>query len=294
MAKMKLSLSGRIGEHSHIKDKTAIGFEDLAQLASEIGYEALCIRPSQATVDTADEEIRHMRQILDRYNLQASMVLLGGAVAANTADSGQSLRAFDRQLDVTDMLGARMIRVGVNSEEDVRWAQQAADQARERGVSLVHFTHSFSPFETVDQCLEMMARINRPNFGLAVEPANLLQCALRDCMPRLFLSNHRYKDYGPEAMRRLGPHVFSVQVQNLRLTKEGSYSIQTHSGTVHYERLIVGEQGGIDFDRFFKGLNAIDFDGFVTSHQPAMEGMSVRELAQTVFDGIGKYRFQSP
>lgn len=279
MAKMKLSLSGRIGEHSHIKDKTAIGFEDLAQLASEIGYEALCIRPSQASVDTADEEIRHMRQVMDRYNLQASMVLLGGAVAANTADSGQALRAFGRQLDVTDMLGARMIRVGVNTEEDVRWAQQAADQARERGVSLVHFTHSYSPFETVDQCLEMMARINRPNFGLAVEPANLLQCG---------------EDYGPEAMRRLGPHVFSAQVQNQRLTKEGGYGIQTHSGTVHYERLIVGEEGGIDFDRFFKGLDAIGFDGFVTSHQPAMEGMSVRELAQTVFDGIRKYNFQSP
>ena len=109
-----------------------------------------------------------------------------------------------------------------------------AAQAKSLGIELVGFC---------DVIGEAGARINRPNFGLAVEPANLLQCG---------------EDYGPEAMRRLGPHVFIVQVQNLRLTKEGSDSIQTHSGVVRYERLIVGEQVGIDFDRFFKGLNAID------------------------------------
>jgi sugar phosphate isomerase/epimerase len=173
---MKLSLSGRIAEEEHIKDGTAISFADLAQLASEIGFQALCIRPSQVTVETPDEEIRCLRQILDTYGLQSSMVCLHTAIAANMSEAGQSLRDFGRDIDVAEMLGSRLIRITIKTEADVSWAQRAADQAQERGMRLVHLTHTNSPFETIEQCLEMTARINRPNFGLTVEPANLLLC----------------------------------------------------------------------------------------------------------------------
>jgi sugar phosphate isomerase/epimerase len=260
-----------MAEEEHIKDRTAIGFEDLAQLASEIGYQALCIRPSQVTVETPDEEIRHMRQILDSYNLQASMVCLRGAIAANTPDSSRLLRHFERDLEVAERLGSRLIRISIRTEEDVRWAQRAADQAQERGICLVHQTHTNSPFETIEQCLEMVARIQRPNFGLVVEPANLLLGG---------------QDYGPEAIQRLGPYIFNVYIQNLRLVEEGGQSIQTNRGIVHYERLRVGEEGGIDFARFFQGLKSIRYEGFVTSHQPSVAGIDVRKLAQYVFDQL--------
>ena len=273
---MKLSLSARIAEQAHIKDRTAVSFEDLARLASEIGYRALCIRPSLVTVETPDEEIRRMRTIMDCHGLQASMASPRRETAASTPDSGQPLRDLSRDVEVADLLGARLIRISIKTEEDARWAQRAADQARERDISLVQQTHTHSPCETIDQCLEVVARISRPNFGLCVEPANLLLCG---------------QDYGPEAIQRLGPHIFNVYVQNLRMDEEGSSHIKTNRGIVRYERLIVGEEGavgkrGIDFDRFFQGLKSIQYDGFVTSHQPCVEGMGVPELARFVHDRL--------
>ena len=85
---MKLSLSARIAEEEHIKDTTAISFEELANVARDTGFSGLCIRPSQATVDTPKEVIQEMRAVLDRYNLAASMVTLDPIIATNTAEAG--------------------------------------------------------------------------------------------------------------------------------------------------------------------------------------------------------------
>ncbi len=274
---MNLSLSARIAELEHIKDQPAVGFEELAQLASEIGYEALCIRSAQVTLDTPDDDIEQARQVLDHYGLQASMVCPGAGVSANTADSSQALRNIGRHLDVTGLLGSKLLRVSVMREDDVIWAQRAADQARERGIRLVQMTHTECPFETVDDCLEMLTRIDRPDdFGLCVEPANLLVCG---------------DDYGPDALRRISPHIFNVYVQNVRIDETGSSSVVTNAGIVRYQRLIVGEetpeaQAGVDFDRFFEGLKSIQYAGFVTCHQPLVEGTSVSELAQFVYDHL--------
>ena len=271
---MKLSVSARIGEDAHIKDRTNISFEDLAILAGDIGYRGLCIRPSQVTVNTPDEEIQGMRAILDQHGLRASMVTLDPVIAANTPDAGQPLRSIGRHLEIAEALGADLIRIAIKNDAHVEWARRACDQAHEHGMRLVHQTHTDSPFETIDQCLEMVKRIDRPNFGLTVEPANLVECG---------------QSYGPEAIGRLGPHVLNVYVQNVRLSETGSSSIATTSGTVYYERLIVGEEGGIDFELFFAGLKSINYDGFVTTHQPAMEGKSTRELAQFMFDRLARF-----
>ena len=176
-----------------------------------------------------------------------------------------------RDVDIADALGAQLVRIAIRTDEDVGWARRAADQARERGIRLVHQTHTNSPFETVDQCLEMVARVGRPNFGLTVEPANLLLCG---------------QDYGAETIKRLGPSILNVYVQNLMPAEDGEDAIRTSQGLVRYRRLIVGEPGGIDFDRFFEGLRSIGYDGFVTAHQPAVQDMSTRELAQFVFERL--------
>lgn len=271
---MKLSLSARIAEQAHVKHTTAVSFVELAQVAAEVGYQALCIRPSQVTTETPNEQIQQMRQILDRYSLQASMACVRTSTAANAPDAGQPLRGFDRDIEIAHMLGAGLIRIGIKTDEDIVWAQRAADQARERGISLVHLTHTNSPFESIDGCLEMVARIDRPNFGLTVEPANLALCG---------------QEYGPEAMMRLGPHILNVYVQNLRVDEGGDEAILTNRGIVRYERLTVGEQGGIDLDTFFRGLKSVHYEGFVTSHQPSVEGTTVRDLAQYVYDRLFEF-----
>ena len=125
------------------------------------------------------------------------------------------------------------------------------------------------------KCFQRTRRACRQiQLGLSVEPANLVLCG---------------QSYGPEAIGRLGPHVLNVYVQNVRLTETGSSSIVTNSGTMYYERLVVGEEGGIDFELFLAGLRSINYDGFVTTHQSAMEGKSTRELAQFMFDRLARF-----
>lgn len=271
---MKLSLSGRIVEDATVKDITLLSFAELARIAAEIGYQALCIRPSQVTVNTTDTEIRHMRAILEDNGLVASMVCLDPVIAANTPDAGRPLHQIERHLAIAEILGAPLVRVGMKTTAEIPWAQRAADQAQERGIRLVHQTHTESPFESIDECLELLSRINRPNFGLTIEPANLVLCQ---------------QDYGPETLPRLAPYIYNVYVQNLRLNPDGANTIRTTRGIVRYDRLAVGEAGGIDFDRFFEGLSAAGYDRYITSHQPAIPGRETRKLAQAIFDYLSEY-----
>jgi sugar phosphate isomerase/epimerase len=268
---MKLSLSGRIAEPEHIKDQCAVSFAELTQLASEIGFTALCIRPTQIPAHASEEELKQMRQLLDQHHLAASMVSLHTAITANAENTQEFQRHFARDLEVATRLGAELMRISIKSAADIPWVQRAADRAAERGIRLTQQTHTSTPFETVAGSLEMVTRIARPNLGLIIEPANLLLCG---------------EEYGPHTINQLAPYIFNVFVQNLRLDEAGSQQIRTNRGVVRYERLLVGEEGGVDFARFFAGLKAIDYDGFVTSHQPLMATMGVRELAQFVYEKL--------
>jgi sugar phosphate isomerase/epimerase len=262
---MKLSLSARIAEEEHRKDTTAISFEELANLAHDTGFSGLCIRPSQATVDTPKEVIQEMRAVLDRYNLKASMVTLDPIIATNTAEAGRPQREIGRHLDYAEILGAALIRIAIKNDEDVKWTRTACDEAAERKIMLLQQTHTDSPAETIDGCLDLVKRIDHPSFGLTVEPGNLVLGG---------------EEYGPAEIKRLAPHVINVYLQNLRPSATGEGSVPTNRGEAHYERLVVGEEGGIDAERFFSGLKAIGYDGFVTTHQPSMSDRSARELAE--------------
>ena len=107
------------------------------------------------------------------------------------------LRDLEPTLKRANALGADLIRVGVKSQDDIVWAQRAADEAREFGIRLAQQTHTATPFETAAGCKEMIERIGRPNFGLILEPANFALCE---------------EDYGPAALAPLGPSVFNVYV----------------------------------------------------------------------------------
>ena len=58
---MKLALSGRIAEAEHVKE-AAVDFAELARLAAQIGYDALCLRPAQAAIGTPDSRLQAMRE----------------------------------------------------------------------------------------------------------------------------------------------------------------------------------------------------------------------------------------
>ena len=125
-------------------------------------------------------------------------------------------------------------------------------------------------FETVDGIVSTLEKIDRPNFRLIYEPANLEECG---------------QDYGLASAQRLAPWIDNVYLQNQRLHANGAVTLETWCrGPVYFDLLQVHESGGVDFDAVFAALRAIGYEGNVTVHQSAPEGCSPTESARVTAD----------
>ena len=270
---MQLSLSGRIVEAEHIKTDASLQFAEFVELTARVGFHAVCVRSTHLNSATPIERAHEMRALLDSYGLVASMVMLDKRVASQGSDpkANAPLANISPMLERAAAIGSSMIRVAVKGAEDVTLAQRAADEAREHGIRLAHQNHTSTPFETVADCVEILDRIDRPNFGLIAEPANFMLCG---------------EDYGAETLKPLADAIFNVYVQNLRVSDSGSATIETNRGAVRYERLVIGDAGGVDLARFCDGLRALGYAGFITSNQPASEGFTAEELIQRVYAAL--------
>ena len=267
---MKLSLSVRVAESFSDKTRATMGFEALAGLAKEVGYRAVCMRASQAGVQTPAERLREMRGTLDGMGLTVSMVTGDFAIPQNSEQGPGALRDIGPHLDVAEAFGATLIRVCMKRDEDVVWAQRAADEARERGIRLAHQCHTASLFETVEGALDALRRVGRPNFGLIYEPANLDLCG---------------QDYGPETIRRFAPHLFNVYVQNHRRRPGGQSAVRTWvQGEVRVDLIRLQDGGGIGFSGVFEGLRAVGYDGYVTVHQAFAGLLGAEEAARQSYE----------
>jgi sugar phosphate isomerase/epimerase len=180
------------------------------------------------------------------------------------------LRNITPYLDLAEAFQSSLIRVCMKKDEDIEWAQKAADEAKERGIRLAHQAHDASMFETVDGSLEVLKKVGRENFGLIYEPANWM---IAD------------EDYGPSSIERIRDYIFNVYVQNHLITPDGSASVNTwKKGPVRLNHIGLWEQGGVRFEEVFEALRAIGYEDYVTVHQ-AFEGvMSVDEAAKKSAD----------
>lgn len=249
---MKLSLSVRVAESFNNKRVIDIALADLARIARNAGYRALCMRASMVGIHSPDGQAREIGQTLDGFGLNVSMVTGDFAVPENSAEGPGCLRNITPHLDLAETLRCDLIRICMKTEADVPCAQKAADEARERSIRLAHQSHTRSLFETVDGSLEILKKVARPNFGLIYEPANLALCG---------------EDYGPEALRAFAPHLFNVYLQNHVPDPDGAKPMETWAqGTIMSTLRPLDSPGGIDFGAVFRGLKAIDYDGYVTLH----------------------------
>jgi sugar phosphate isomerase/epimerase len=153
------------------------------------------------------------------------------------------------------VLKAPLIRVALKTQADIAAAQQAADIAAASGIKLVHQCHTLSLFETVDGIVDTLQKIDRPNFGLIFEPANLELCG---------------QSYGLSTLERLAPWIFNVYLQNQKLHDAGAVTLQTWCrGPVSFDIIPIHKAGGIAFESVFAGLKEIGYEGTVTVHQSA-------------------------
>lgn len=263
---MILSLSVRVAEGFHSKEKASISLEPLAKLAAASGYSALCMRASQVGVHSPKTAVEEAAEIIRRHGLAVTMITGDFDTVYNNNAAPNSLRRIRPYLDLAEALKAPLIRVALKKEEDIPWAQRAADEAAEFGVKLVHQCHTQSLFETVDGIERTLQRIGRPNFGLVYEPANLELCA---------------QNYGPGTVRRLAPWIFNVYLQNQVLKPDGKTTLTTWCrGAVPFDLIPIHRPGGIAFVSVFEGLAAIGYGGPITVHQAQIEGEPVEVSAK--------------
>ena len=96
-------------------------------------------------------------------------------VPLNNEQGPDGLRNITPYLDLTELLGADLIRIAMKVEDDILWAQRAADEAAERGIRLAHQSHTQSLFETVDGSVDVLKRVGRTRIsGLSTNLLTLI------------------------------------------------------------------------------------------------------------------------
>ena len=262
---MLLSLSVRIAEEFHSKEEASMPLGDLARLAKRCGYGALCMRASQVGVHSPPEAVEEAAGCLAETGLAVSMVTGDFDTVYNNEKGPSALTNITPYLDLAKRLGAPRIRVALKQESDIAHARRAADEAAEHGIQLVHQCHTLSLFETVESIERTLLAIDRPNFGLVYEPANLEICG---------------QDYGRATIERLAKWIFNVYLQNQLLKPDGALMLPTWcTGDVSFDLIPIHAPGGVDFGWVFAGLKAVGYDGAVTVHQSAQPGETPEESA---------------
>ena len=270
---MKLSLSVRVAESFSNKRESTIPLEDLARIAADAGYDALCMRASVVGVHSAAGRAARVRRTVAEQGLTISMITADFPVPENSAEGPLSLRGITPSLDLAEALGADLIRICMKTEEDIVHAQRAADEARERGIRLAHQSHTRSLFETVDGSVAVLKAVGRPNFGIIYEPANLALCG---------------QAYGEATLRAFQPWLFNVYMQNHTPEPDGLQPMETWTrGTVMSTLRPLDAPGGIDFGAIFEGLRAIGYNGSVTMHQAFGGDMTPEEATRRTAAFLG-------
>ena len=259
---MYLSVSVRIVEAT-CKTKLNVPAEEFIEIVKQGGASAICMRASGAGVEASPEQLQTLASKIASANLPVTMVTADYDIPLNNAEGPNSLRNIRPSLDVAEAFDCDLIRVCMKNETDIAFARQAAELAAERGIRLAHQCHTSSLFEEVDQILDVLKEIDRDNFGIIYEPANLLLNG---------------QDYGVETLQRLAPHIMNVYVQNHRLDPKGPEVLDTYCrGPVRFHHLYLWETGGVDFTQVFQGLRDIEYVGSFTIHQA--QGIETLEAA---------------
>ncbi len=244
-----------------------MSLSELCDLAVEAGYEAICMRASQIGVHSPPDAVAAARETIRARNLSVTMVTGDFDIVYNNDRGPNCLTRITPYLNLAEALDARLVRVCIKTDRDIASACRAADEAAERDISLVHQCHVQSLFETVDEIEKRLKQINRANFGLIFEAANLEECR---------------QNYGPATIARLAPWIRNVYLQNQRLNPNGAVTLDTWThGPISFDIINIPDAGGIDFSIVFDGFKQAGYDGIITVHQSAPEDGSSPTLAAT-------------
>jgi len=246
-APMKLSLSCRMVETRN-SQPSPMPYDQFLSLVKGAGYDALCLRASQAGISTPLDRLYEMGRLTKEAGLRVSMVTPDFPVPANTDHAPDCLRHITPYLDVAEIFGCDMIRVGMKKDEDIVWAQRAADEAKERKIRLVHHGELRTMFATFDESMRTLKAVKRSNFGYVHDEAQWM----------VNTKGYRADQMG-QRIRAIAPWLWNVYVKNQGADKTGCEC----GGD---PELKLDDRAGVDFARMFDSLYAVHYTGPITVH----------------------------
>ena len=260
-APMKLSLSTRNveGERSQTEIKTSKTFEEFLPIAKQSGYDAISVRASLGGKQLPLDRLYAVSALTKAAGLKVSMVTPDFPVPINNDRAPECLRNITPYLNVAEIFACDQVRIGMKKEDDIVWAQRAADEAKERKIRLVHHAESNTLFATFDITMQTLKKVNRRNLGFLYDECQWMV---------------NTKDYRPEQMvsniKAVSPWLWNVYVKN----QVGG------PGPINRPEIKLDDNRGVDFAKMFEGLKAIHYTGYVTVHESNAPYASAEEAAQ--------------
>ena len=151
------------------------------------------------------------------------------------------------------------------------------DEAKERNLKLLQQTHWGTLAETLDETVKLIKTVNRQNFGITFEPANLMACG---------------SDFNKNALSQLLPFTENFYFQNIILDKKGKHLFPTiHKGDVRVKYVSLDNSKGINVFSFLDFLREKNYDKWFTVHQPLLEDQTVESAIENASKLFLEYKF---
>tara|TARA_B100000242_G_scaffold78468_1_gene51669 strand:+ start:87 stop:911 length:825 start_codon:yes stop_codon:yes gene_type:complete len=274
---MKISISSRITEQSDNKEKSFLSLDNFIKLASKNKFDGVSLRPSMISNDSSEYLVNQAQKLFNVNNMKVSMITSNIHVAKNDELASDILRNITPSLDLAEKLKTSLIRIMIKNSDDIFYARKALDEAKERNLKLLQQTHWGTLAETLDETVTLIKTINRKNFGITFEPANLMACG---------------SDFNKNALNQLLPHIENFYFQNIILDKKGKHVFPTiHNGDVRVKYISLDNSKGINIFSFLDFLREKKYDKWFTIHQPLLKDQTVEIAIKNASKLFLQYKF---
>ena len=258
---MKISISSRITEQSNNKEKSFLSLDSFIKLASKNKFDGISLRPSMISTHSSKYLVNQAQELFKVNNMKVSMITSNIHLAKNDELASDILKNITPTLDLAEKLKTSLIRIMIKNSDDIFYAKKALDEAKERNLKLLQQTHWGTLAETLDETVTLIKTINRQNFGITFEPANLMACG---------------SDFNNNALNQLLPHTENFYFQNIILDKKGKHIFPTtHNGDVKVKYVSLDNSKGLNVFSFLDFLKEKKYDKWFTIHQPLLENQTV-------------------
>lgn len=234
------------------------------KIANELGYEGIEIwgREPHISPDTTLERIHEYRDLAASYGLTIVNVAgyLGQFSVISDVDCEKNIEELKKFVVVLNELGCPMLRIwtgGPNSfmaqdyhfSKAAFWMAKACEVAADADIKLAIEIHNNYLVESADDAIKFWNMVGADNLGFIHDAGNM------------YISDY---DYGIDSLRILGKHLFHVHIKSEARVPEGTpgafKSFNRHG--YEYIRQLVIDEGDVDFDSVFSGLNEVGYQGF--------------------------------